>query len=93
MGHSAARALGIPTQIFPQVIQPGTVLGELLPMVADETGASGVPVIAPACHDTGSAVAAVPASRPRLCLDQLRHVVDYGHRAACSHDRRSEPEI
>ncbi len=52
--------LGIPTRIFPEIVPPGTVLGDLLPQVAEEVGAR-VPVIAPACHDTGSAVAAVPA--------------------------------
>jgi len=58
-------ALGIPPRIFPQVIQPGTALGRLLPGVAGETGAGGsLQVIAPACHDTGSAVAAVPAEQP-----------------------------
>jgi len=53
--------LGIPGHIFPTVIAPGTALGELLPEVAEETGAGPVRVIAPACHDTGSAVVAVPA--------------------------------
>jgi rhamnulokinase len=54
--------LGIPTHLFPEIVQPGTVLGELRPAVATEIGASTLPVIAPACHDTGSAVAAVPAA-------------------------------
>jgi rhamnulokinase len=54
-------ALGIPTRIFPRVIQPGSLLGPLLPSVGEEVGAGGIPVIAPACHDTGSAVVAVPA--------------------------------
>jgi rhamnulokinase len=54
-------ALGIPTHLFRSVIQPGTVLGPLSPEVAEETGAVGVPVVVPACHDTGSAVVAVPA--------------------------------
>ncbi|MBN1876552.1 MAG: rhamnulokinase [Anaerolineae bacterium] len=52
--------LGIPTHIFGEIISTGTVLGTLLPSVADETGLPCVPVIAPATHDTGSAVAAVP---------------------------------
>jgi rhamnulokinase len=56
--------LGIPTEIFPELVQPGALLGDLLPGVAAEAGISrAVPVIAPACHDTGSAVAAVPAAR------------------------------
>lgn len=55
--------LGIPTHIFPEIVQPGTVLGDLRPGLAAEVGLAGVvPVIAPACHDTGSAVAAVPAT-------------------------------
>jgi rhamnulokinase len=51
--------LGIPTRIFPEIAPPGTVLGDMLPQVAEEVGAN-VSVIAPACHDTGSAVAAAP---------------------------------
>jgi rhamnulokinase len=38
------------------------VLDELRPAIAAEIGVSALPVIAPACHDTGSAVAAVPAA-------------------------------
>ena len=45
-------ALGLPAAIFPTLVQPGTRLGSY----------AGIPVIAPACHDTGSAVAAVPTS-------------------------------
>lgn len=59
-------ALNIPRRIFPPVVQPGAILGSLQPALAVETGAAGLPVIAPACHDTGSAVAAVPASAPRF---------------------------
>lgn len=54
--------LSIPTHIFPEVVQPGTVLGELRGAIAQEVGIARLPVIAPACHDTGSAVAAVPAT-------------------------------
>lgn len=55
--------LGIPTHIFPRVIPPATVLGPLRPVVADEVGGT-LQVIAPATHDTASAVAAVPADEP-----------------------------
>jgi len=54
-------ALSIPARIFPEVVQPGTVLDAVLPEIAEETDCGRVPIIAPACHDTGSAVAAVPA--------------------------------
>jgi rhamnulokinase len=53
--------LSLPTHILQSVVQPGTVLGPLLPEIGEEAGLAEVPVIAPACHDTGSAVAAVPA--------------------------------
>ena len=52
--------LGLPSDILPEIVQPGTQLETLLPSVAAETGMPEIPVIAPACHDTGSAVAAVP---------------------------------
>lgn len=51
--------LGIPTHFLVPVIQPGTVLGGLRGDIARKTGLTSVPVIAPACHDTGSAVAAI----------------------------------
>lgn len=54
-------AMGIPAHLFHPISEPGTVLGALQPQVAEETGADGVQVVVPACHDTGSAVVAVPA--------------------------------
>ena len=57
--------LGIPSRIFPEIVPTATVIGELLPAVVGEVNVpelSGLPVIAPACHDTGSAVVAVPAA-------------------------------
>lgn len=54
--------LGIDRSLFCQIIPSGTVLGPLSPEVARELGApEGVKVIASGCHDTASAVAAVPA--------------------------------
>ncbi len=54
-------ALEIPQHIFPEVIHPGTVLGPLLPEIANEVGFDSLTVVAPATHDTASAVVAVPA--------------------------------
>jgi rhamnulokinase len=53
--------LDIPGHIFVDIVPPGTVLGKLRQAVAEETGCPSIPVVAPAAHDTGSAVAAVPA--------------------------------
>jgi len=42
------------------IVEPGTILGTVLPNIASGSLA-GTTVIAPACHDTGSAVAAITA--------------------------------
>lgn len=58
--HALLHELQIPTGMFLDVVSPGTVLGALHPAVAEETGLENVSVIAPASHDTGSAVAGAP---------------------------------
>ena len=54
-------ALQIPTALPAPIIEPGTIVGKLRPEVVQSSQLSGTPVIAPACHDTGSAVAAISA--------------------------------
>jgi len=54
-------AFGLPDKILGTIVQPGTVLGPLRNQIAGQTGLSSIPVIAPATHDTGCAVAAAPA--------------------------------
>jgi rhamnulokinase len=51
----------IPPRLFGPITDPGTQIGTLLPNIVEESGANELPVIVPACHDTGSAVVAVPA--------------------------------
>jgi rhamnulokinase len=49
--------IGLPSRLLQPLVEPGTILGRLL-----ETGSrrfGGTPVVAPACHDTASAVASV----------------------------------
>jgi rhamnulokinase len=55
------RRLELPANIFCDIVPPGTVIGSVTPAICGETGAKEIAVVAPACHDTGSAVAAVPA--------------------------------
>jgi rhamnulokinase len=59
--HGLLKQFGLPTGILGTIVQPGTVLGPLRASVAAEASVKQAPVIAPASHDTGSAVAAVPA--------------------------------
>jgi rhamnulokinase len=58
------KRLQLPQSLLPELIEPGSVIGTLRKSVVDELGLSyPVTVIAPATHDTASAVAAVPAAR------------------------------
>lgn len=59
------KALGIGRNKFGKLVHPGTVVGQLSPQVQEFTGLGPVDVIAVAGHDTGSAVAAVPAEDER----------------------------
>ena len=53
--------LGYPRKIFQKLIMPGTSIGHLSEEVQKEVGFD-LEVVAPATHDTGSAVLAVPAN-------------------------------
>jgi rhamnulokinase len=54
-------SLDIPREKFGVLTHPGTVVGVLTEQIQEATGLGAIPVIAVAGHDTGSAVAAVPA--------------------------------
>jgi rhamnulokinase len=56
------RILDLPSSIMPEPVNPGTPLGDLRQSVGREVGLKRAPVIAPCTHDTGCAVAAVPAT-------------------------------
>jgi rhamnulokinase len=53
--------LDLPLSLFPELVDPGTILGELLGSVGEKVGLKRGVVITPCTHDTASAVAAVPA--------------------------------
>ncbi|MFC5701130.1 rhamnulokinase family protein [Cohnella faecalis] len=55
------RRIGAKPSWFGHVAQPGSVVGTLSASVMEELGVDAIPVLAVAEHDTGSAVAAVPA--------------------------------
>lgn len=54
--------LALPTHILPPVVEPGTPLGSVVPALRDDPGAARI--IAPATHDTGSAIVAIPVQQP-----------------------------
>ncbi len=56
------RKFDIPTDMFPEIVSPGANLGTLRREVAEFTGLGKLNVVAPATHDTGAAVAAVPTT-------------------------------
>jgi rhamnulokinase len=57
----------LPARIFPKLVKSGTKLGPLLAEIADEVGLHDTQVVAGCSHDTGAAVAAVPAEGQDWC--------------------------
>jgi rhamnulokinase len=57
---------GLDLEKFPPIVPPGTTLGLLRRELANDLGLKKTKVIAPACHDTASAVAAIPYPHNRL---------------------------
>ena len=53
--------LELPTHLWGDIVEPGTLLGKLLPGITRNSAWGETAVIAPATHDTGSAVAAISA--------------------------------
>lgn len=60
--YDLLRELDIPTDILPEIVQPGSVYGMLSEEICKELGCKSVPVIAVGTHDTASAVLSAPAS-------------------------------
>jgi rhamnulokinase len=55
-------ALKLPRHIFPKIVSPATVLGNLRPELAHIIGRTDFPFVIAPCHDTASAVAGIPIS-------------------------------
>lgn len=66
MDSELLEAVGLKESQFGRYVQPGEVVGHLSAEVQKMTGLGAVPVVAVAGHDTGSAVAAVPAENERF---------------------------
>jgi rhamnulokinase len=60
------QSIGLCREHFGEMVLPGTIIGTLTEEVQRMTGLGAVPVIAVAGHDTGSAVAAVPAKNKQF---------------------------
>lgn len=59
--RSLMEKLELPSALPAQIVEPGTLVGNLADKSEIPAALHGTPVIAPASHDTGSAVAAVAA--------------------------------
>lgn len=53
-------AVGVPAEVMPELVLPGTRLGPLRPELRAASGLVNLDVVAPAAHDTASAVVGVP---------------------------------
>ena len=59
-------SIGLLQENFGEMVNPATVIGTLTEEVQKMTGLGAIPVVAVAGHDTGSAVAAVPAANEKF---------------------------
>ncbi len=54
------KTFNIPSRIQPKLIYPGSIIGNILPEIIEQTGIQGNPiVIAPSVHDTASAILSI----------------------------------
>ncbi len=56
------KKLGVPTDLYLDVVKPGTKIGTLLPEISKELGVPAIPVVSVASHDTASAAVSVPVT-------------------------------
>ena len=56
------REAGLNIELAPRIVPPGTLLGKLQGPLKDLSAFHDTELIAPACHDTASAIAGIPAS-------------------------------
>jgi rhamnulokinase len=66
LSEKLIESVGLTRNHFGRMVQPGTQIGVLTEEVQKMTGLGPVPVIAVAGHDTGAAVAAVPAKNEQF---------------------------
>ena len=91
--------IGIPTDMFCPIVQPGTRLGPLRAGAGRRMGIGRRPKSSlPGTHDTASAVVSVPAAAgvgrsAELVLHQFGHVVADGRRDSASGSRRPLPRV
>jgi rhamnulokinase len=57
---SLLKHLDLPRNLLPEILPAGSEVGPLSPEVAEELGLADVTVVAPATHDTGSAIVGTP---------------------------------
>ena len=66
LSEKLIESVGMKRSQFGRMVQPGSQIGVLTEEVQNITGLGAVPVIAVAGHDTGAAVAAVPAKNEQF---------------------------
>jgi rhamnulokinase len=57
--------LDLPSSAFPPIVPPGTFIGKLAGRLAELDAFAHTDLIVPACHDTASAIAAIPTTLDR----------------------------
>ena len=64
--YSLIEKYGLPKHLFTEIVEPGTILGDLLDDVKEDLNGMSPKVVNVAAHDTGSAVVAVPSPKEKF---------------------------
>ena len=70
------RELNIPAHLFPEIIESGTVIGQISPEIREELGIDAIDVIAVAGHDTQCAQVAVPISHDEKFINHEQSAME-----------------
>jgi sugar (pentulose or hexulose) kinase len=62
------KGLGIPAWLMPEIVAPGTIVGEIRAGLAESLGLNRTRIVAVGSHDTASAYAAAPIGNPANAL-------------------------
>lgn len=73
--YNLIKKMGLKEEWFCEIKDPGTILGPIEQNIAEEAGISpNTLIVTPLCHDTGSAIAAIPVDRQKVKKQEWAYI-------------------